>query len=124
VLRQTSAESYNTIEREGLLGQLQWDVYKALYRYGPLTQGELWKEHFELQYGRPSITPRFAELERMGLIASIGERPCRYTHMTALVWDVTDRLPEKPKPRQSKKEIIAELQAQVRGLKLGLELLS
>ena len=92
--RSTSIETYRQIESEGLLSRLRFDVYKVLFNGGPMTQGEVVDRFGGVP--RPSITPRFAELERFGVIESIGERPCRVTGRKSMVWQTNDRLPVKP----------------------------
>lgn len=42
-----------------------------------------------------SISPRFAELKRMGVVEEIGSRECKITGRVSLIWDVTDGLPVK-----------------------------
>lgn len=123
-MRQTSAESYRTIEREGLLGQLQLDVYGALFEHGPLTQGECFSMHFPYRM-QHSITPRFAELERKGLFTVVGERQCRVSGMITSVWDVTADLPRKESihRKKSRKQIIADLEREIESLKRGIEML-
>lgn len=58
-----------------------------------------------------SFTPRFAELERLGLIKATSKRQCKVTSKTALVWeaDPENRLISiKP---QSKHQRIKDLEA-------------
>ena len=95
--RATSIDTYNKIKKEGLLSRLRFDVYACLYLNGPMTQGECWRAMNGTP--RPSVTPRFAELDERGVIECIGERECRVTGRMALLWSTTDRLPlknEKP----------------------------
>lgn len=95
-MRHTSLEAYNTLHTKGFLTGLQAKVYDVLYNNGPLTQGEAWNE-FLPEYQRHSVDPRFAELRKMGVIQTVGERPCRLTNVKGLLWDVTDHIPtEKP----------------------------
>jgi len=94
LMRDTSIASYRKIEAEGLLGHLQWEVYKILFENGPLTQGETWDRHFRA-FQRHSIAPRFAELETAGVIRSIGERDCGFSGINSMVWDVTSAMPKK-----------------------------
>jgi hypothetical protein len=118
VTRQTSIESYNKIREGGLLGNLQFAVYEALYLYGPLTEGEVWARHLG-HSERPNVTPRFAELERLGVLRVVDKRPCGLTGRLCMVWDVTDRLPielaPEPKP-VTLRDIVSELQTQVKAL--------
>ena len=89
----TSLAAYNTLKTNGFLTGIQSKVYDALFNHGPLTQGEVWNEHLN-DYQRHSIAPRFAELEKMGVIRTVGERKCALTGVMALEWDVTDHVPE------------------------------
>ena len=95
-MRHTSFEAYNILHTNGFLTGLQAKVYNVLFNNGPLTQGEVWNEYLP-DYQRHSVDPRFAELKKMGVIATVGERPCRFSGVKGLVWDVTDHIPtEKP----------------------------
>lgn len=117
-VRKTSIDVYRQIEANGLLGRLQFEVYAALFHHGPLTQNELHQDHFAKTQPR-NIQPRVSELEAMGAVESVGERPCRITGHRCMIWDVTANLPvkvEKKKPA----EIIAELMAEVAQLKASL----
>jgi hypothetical protein len=114
--RQTSIEAYNKIRDEGLLGHLQFAVYAVLWERGPMTQGELWHDHFP-NAQRHSIAPRFAELHKRGVIAPVGERPCRVTGVNSLLWDVTAMLPQDPPPSQKGlKDRVASLEKAVNQL--------
>lgn len=113
--RQTSIEAYNQIKENGLLTGLQFKVYDALYHYGPATQQELWFRCFKETQAR-NIMPRFAELQRLGVIDSLQKKPCDISGRNCMVWDVTDRLPAKPQPKQTKDQIIKELKDKVNAM--------
>jgi hypothetical protein len=98
VTRKTSIEAYNQIKANGLLSALQFSIYAKLFDCGPMTQGELWNTYFQ-HMQRHSVAPRFAELKDRGVVMEVGERPCRVTGVSALVWDVTDRLPSAIAPK-------------------------
>lgn len=89
--RRTSIDAYNTIKSNGLLSKRKWEVYTCLYEHGPLTQREATDL---LKAEGSSITPRFAELERLGVIAGVGQK-ISSTGMTVDLYDVTDRIPFK-----------------------------
>jgi DNA-binding MarR family transcriptional regulator len=91
-MRSTSINVYKQIEAEGLLSKRRFEVYRAIYNKGPMTQNETL--HY-LNAPQSSITPRFAELERMGVIKAIGERSCSITGRVVLVWQTTNNLPVK-----------------------------
>lgn len=96
--RSASLAAYQRIVSDGLLGDLQLKVYSVLFHNGPMTQGEVWSVFFP-DHQRHSIAPRFAELERVGVVRAVGDRPCRVTGYNATLWDVTENLPSKsPKP--------------------------
>lgn len=116
MIRHTSIEAYNEIKEEGLVGRLQFEVYSKLFDHGPMTQGELSEYHLQ-GYAKQGLTPRFAELAKMGIIAAYSERPCKVTGRTCLVWDVTDKLPVKPEKKESKDQKIARLETEIAELK-------
>ncbi len=118
--RHTSAESYAKIKSQGLLGKLQWNVYDALYRYGPRTEGEIWKM-FEAVYQRHSIAPRVAELKRMGLVYETGIRACALTGRNCIAWDVTDGMPIIVERRYSKDDEIKSLRERIKYLEKFIE---
>ena len=98
MIRDTSIEVYHQIEAEGLLSALRFDVYKCLFHNGPLTQMETCRKMASIRQDR-SIMPRFAELEKMGVIKIVGEKECSVTGRKVYTWDVTKNLPlklEKP----------------------------
>lgn len=117
--RQTSIDAYNQIKEEGMLGALQFRVYDALYQYGPATQQEIWDRCFKETQAR-NIMPRFAELQKMGVVASKERRACTITGRNCMVWDVTDRLPQAIEKVKSKDQIIKELTAENTDLKKEL----
>lgn len=91
--RQTSIDVYHQIESEGLLSQRRWQVYETLYHHGPLTAmetGRLIKSALD-----HSISPRFAELKRLGVIEEVGRRHCTITGRISLIWATTENLPRK-----------------------------
>lgn len=99
MIRQTSIEIYRQIESEGLLNKLRWETYKALFHYGPATQHELCRIMKSEAQDR-SIMPRFAELEKMGVIYITQERPCKITGRIVYEYDVTNNLPIKIKKQK------------------------
>ena len=62
-----------------------------------------------------SLTPRFAELERMGAIQTVGERDCAVTNRQVLIWDVTAEVPRRLSEIKlpTKKDLIRALCDQV-----------
>lgn len=104
-MRETSVAVYRQIKAEGLLSRRRMEVYTCIFEHGPLTCGEtvdkLQRISGVLQH---SITPRFAELNDMGVITIVGERMCSVTGRECLLWDVTNRLP-KPLPKQDRRRV-------------------
>jgi hypothetical protein len=116
VTRDTSIEVYNQIKEEGLLSRLRFDVYDTLFRSGPLTQMETCRLLSSFHQDR-SIMPRFAEMEKMRVIASVGERDCGITGRRVMLWDVTSRLPEKLEKKETSTEKIRRLENEIEILK-------
>lgn len=118
MVRQTSIDAYKTIKENGLLSKLRFAAYDALFQNGPMTAKETANK--VSIYPIDSITPRMSELERLGVIANIGTKECSITKMNVTLWGVTDKLPTKIEKKQTKDEIIAELQEENKQLKLRL----
>lgn len=87
-MRQTSIQAYQQIEAHGLLSRVRWVVYSHLFRHGPLTGSEL-----NSQLGGVSFHKRLSELERLGVVYTMGKRNCDVTGMECEQWDVTAGLP-------------------------------
>lgn len=96
--RNTSIEAYHKIKDEGLLTEARFSVYDILFERGPMTAGELFqwsqRRHEGHTVVKGSICARLTELRELGVAAEIGKRQCGLTGHTAIVWDVTERLPE------------------------------
>jgi predicted transcriptional regulator len=113
-MRRTSAASFAKIEADGLLSDLRFKVYRALYRHGPMTANEVNCFHVK-GHNQSSISPRFAELEKQGVIYAVLERACRVTGNTVIAWDVTEKLPMKL-PKKVKKLTAKEENAECCGI--------
>lgn len=113
--RDTSFRAYKQIKEEGLLGRLRWAVYDCLYKNGPLTQRKTWELITHNGSANGGITTRFSELERAGVIKTIGKTNCESTGRLVYLWDVTSAIPvavPKPETNQQKvKRLEAELKA-------------
>lgn len=107
-MRSTSIEVYRKIEAEGLLKNLRWVVYSFLYWNGPMTCREVMtairkKNGKSFVIADGSLSSRFSELERMGVVTAVGTRKCRETNNEVTLWDVTANLPAKfEKPDKQK----------------------
>lgn len=90
-IRQTSIDIYRQIESEGLLSKRRFEVYKVLFDHGPLTATETARRIPNVM--DHSISPRFAELLKHGVVREAGLRKCPVTGRNCIVWAVTNRLP-------------------------------
>lgn len=102
-MRYTSIEAYNKIKENGLLGRLQFKVYEHVFKNKPITQKKTCVS-FGMRDER-SITPRFAELRRYGVLRTCGEIACEYTGFTVDLWETTNELPVKTKQETNKAKI-------------------
>jgi DNA-binding Lrp family transcriptional regulator len=89
MIRETSIEAYEYLVDSGTLAEMNRIVYKHLWHHGPTTQKKTERYYNDRTY---TLRPRFAQLEKMGLIKSIGSEPCEETGRKNLLWDVTDRV--------------------------------
>lgn len=119
MIRDTSIEVYHKIKDEGLLSKLRFEVYSTLFEHGPLTQMETCRKIRGPRQDR-SYMPRFAELERMGVVRTIGERACRITQRNVLLWDVTKNLPAPLERRETSKQKIQRLTQEIAELKASM----
>lgn len=119
-MRNTSISAYKEIRSNGLLSARRLEVYEVLFNFGPLTATEIWSNHFSAQgLQMNSVTPRTAELKKLGVITEVGYRICTITGMNVILWDVTSSLPSKPPKRKSKDQTIRILRDTLR-LSIGL----
>jgi predicted transcriptional regulator len=122
-MRQTSIETYHQIKEEGLLSKLRLAVYEVLYQHGPLSTGEIFKEHMQ-SFQQSCITPRIAELVTRGVVEKVGERDCRTTGRNFCIWDVTSSLPKQPvrKADNEATQIIRDIRNNVSAAFMGNDL--
>ena len=99
IIRQTSIEAYKNLIESGKLAEKNSLVYKHLYVNGPTTQKKTERFFNDRTY---TLRPRFAQLERMGLIRSVGVEKCEETGKRNMLWDVTDRVHPLKVDRQEK----------------------
>ena len=111
-MRTTSLEAYHAIKRDGLLAGLLWTIYDLLFTNGPLTQNETHRLLAGTKgfMNKPTITPRFAELERKGVVAPVGKRLCAVSGNVCLAYDVTAHLPDNRPRKKRPCEVIAGVQ--------------
>lgn len=113
--RTTSIEVYKFLEENGVLSDKRWDVYRTVYKYGPMTSAEAFAKMTQGTAVK-SITQsraRFTELREMGLFKEVGEKICTITGHKVILWDVTTELPTKlvvPETKSSKvNKVVTEL---------------
>lgn len=96
--RETSAKAYNIAVKSGKVHGLQLAVLELVCDCNePPTAGEIIRD-YKLRSPKTqmnSLSPRFAELERRGLIQPAGERCCSVTGQKAITWEPTGFEPSK-----------------------------
>jgi len=112
-MRETSINAYRQIKADGLLSKARLDVYEILYDHGPMTAGEVFqimrKERIGHSVVKGSVCARLTELNQMGCVNERPTRECKLTGKTAIVWALTNGLPQKVVRPKSKDQIIEEL---------------
>ncbi len=87
-VRETSIRTYYEILEEGLLGEGQEEVYKAIKDLGEATDVEVMQY---LGYSDPNkVRPRRKELLDMHIIKDGGTRECKVTGRTVHQWKVLE----------------------------------
>lgn len=110
--RKTSIDAYRNLVENGKLAEANRKVYKHLWYYGPTTQKKTERFLGDTTY---TMRPRFAQLEKMGLIESCGTIICDETGVKNMLWDVTERIEPKviekeKKVKDKKQELINMLE--------------
>jgi hypothetical protein len=104
MVRETSILAYKRIKENGLLSKRRFEVYECLFQHGPMTQMEVCRKlNSEVAHDR-SFTPRFSELKRLGVIREMGVTTCKIMNSTAILWEVTNKIPGKLKPKKKPRE--------------------
>ncbi len=89
-------------------------------KHGPCTANELVRAMREKDdqrtKGRDYFAQRLSELRDWGAIQEVGKRACKVTNRTVYVWDLTDRVPKKPKKDAPASEDADILKARIRSL--------
>ena len=118
MIKQTSIDSYHTIKQNGLLSSLRFRVYECIAFNGPMTVSEalLLLDSGESR-NTGSFTGRFSELERMGVIRTIGTRPCKVTDNNCEQYVVTNELPKKLPKLKTRSERVYEVIEAIEDLK-------
>lgn len=109
--RQTSIEVYRKIKQEGILGKRRWEVYDILFRKGPMTANEAFRE-IAIEKGKNAGTllsvsnARFTELRDGGVVIETQKRICRVSNRKVLEWDVTDHMPvDRTKAKRKRRHV-------------------
>lgn len=110
MVRDTSLETYKSIQDSGVLSARRLEVYKALMDSGPSTASELWERMGKRSSQHNPVSPRLNELREMGAICEAEQRDCLITGRLAIVWEVTGRMPEKLEKRITSKQRISFLE--------------
>jgi hypothetical protein len=114
--RLTTLEAYTKVKESGLLSELRLKVFEAVCTHDKLTASELRIKISGHQTNANSgvLGTRLSELERMGLIRTIGTRKCSISGYNALVWEVTGNMPikldKKKTIKQKKQEILENIE--------------
>lgn len=118
--RLTSIEAYNKVKESGLLSRLRLKVYKILCEHGALTANEM-RMFGSSDSNSGVFSTRLSELERMGVVRTIGTRKCKTSGHNALVWEITYDLPTKFERQKTKKNKKAELLHKINELMLKID---
>lgn len=124
MIRQTSRDAYNEIRTNGLLSQRRWEVYDALYKWGPCTANELYA-HMTLKtrstdQSNTNVRARLNELRECAAASEVGTRACKITGCNVIVWGISGKLPVALPKRESKDAIIKRLEEENKALRLQL----
>ena len=104
MVRETSLVTYNQIKAKNLLSQRRMEVYSALFKYGPCTANELFRDwKVSTTITQQNIHPRLGELRDLGVVTEVKQRKCGVTGRMAIVWEITNRLPRKLKKKEKHK---------------------
>lgn len=94
MIRQTSIETYRKIEAEGLLSKKRFEIYKAIFTFGPVTRSEIAELISHKGYAG-NVSARLTELRDMSVVEEVGERVCTITNQKVILWDVNKNIPLK-----------------------------
>ena len=113
--RKTSKDAYRNLIDSGVLAEKNSIVYKHLFVCGATTQKKTERFFNDRTY---TLRPRFAQLEKMGLIEVVGEEDCLETGKKNTLWDVTSRVQplELKKTSKTKKDRIKDAVDSMRDL--------
>ena len=84
MVRKTSKEAYKKVLDK--LSKRRAEVYKILYKHGPLTSNEIFQYarlHGNLNY-RHNTNARMTELRALGVVAELGTKACSVTGLSLI----------------------------------------
>lgn len=97
--KKISARTIRAIDKTGLLSERRMQVFTALCRDGASTSSEV---AASLGEPRDSVSPRIAELSRMGIVRECGYDICSVTGRAVKRWEAINAMPSKIKRAKSK----------------------
>ena len=120
-MRTTQVEAFTTIKENGLLSQLRFIVYEAIYMLQGetrgVTSGELDRYISERQGGwTRSASPRLSELVALGVIKEAGQRKCSVSGQTVIEYRSTGELPDTEGLRRNRRPKCPQIDVLRRGL--------
>ena len=110
-MRKTSIDTYYKILNNGMLSKRRQEVYEEIYKNGPASIADVRQRFrsFNPEMSDSSVSTRFSELERLGVIEEVGKKKDERTGNECTLWDITNNLPVKLKKGQTRKEQVDEL---------------
>lgn len=122
IMRNTSLAAYKKYVENGFLSQKRGQVYAYVFISGPCTQ-EIAERAIQPNLHNGSVTARFSELERMGLIEEVG-KVVNTRGNTVSLFDVTareDPIPLKRTQGITQKQIINVMAEQIQHILQAME---
>lgn len=107
MVRETSIECYNELQKEGVIALMERKIYNIVYKHGPCTSGEAYKYLSKKMVINPlsQSRARFTKLVEKGVFKELPKRPCKISGRKCLVYDVTGNLPIIPEKIERTKPI-------------------
>lgn len=121
----SSRDAFNWCLEKGIISQRVADVLKVLVEGGAMNQTvahtAVVRATGNVALQKYSVSPRFAVLERMGLIREIGRNPCPVTGRMTMFYEATCARPRMTEAEAMNaarsRETRAQLQAELRELR-------
>lgn len=108
-IRKTSIEAFKTIKENGLLSARRLEVYSYIFEHGPCTIRGTYEGLMQPGVYINSISPRFIELVRLGILDEVGTRKETTTGHTVILYDVNERIPRKTEKRGKVHNLIVQI---------------